>query len=126
MLRSFAAVVAVAVVAAPLFADDKIDAAKLVGGWKEGSPKDPIYTVTEFAKDNSVTRKVTIEGKTTTMKGTWKLDGTKLTATYPRAGGKKSEQVAEVVSVSDKELQLKVEGSTVKLERLKEETKKDK
>src|SRR4249920_2428367 len=106
MKNILAALAVAAVFVGAAAADDKkIDAAKLVGKWKltkstdENAPKDALV---EFTKDNKLIITATIEGKPFEMKGTYKVDGDKLTvALTPPDGGKAEEDTDTIKSLTD-------------------------
>jgi uncharacterized protein (TIGR03066 family) len=102
ILAAFAATI---VVVGTVSADDKkIDPAKLVGKWEltKSTDKDaPIGAIVEFTKDNKITFTATIEGKPVEFKGTYKVDGDKLTVKLVFPGGKDDEDTDTIKSLSD-------------------------
>ncbi len=134
MFRSFAAVVAVCVAAAPLVADDKkdakIDAAKLVGKWKltksKSFPPDATAVV-EFTKTGELKLVMTVQKMDVKLDGTYKVHGAKIDTVLKGPGGEEQKESMELVKLTDTALHTKDEkGEVDEFERVKEETKKDK
>lgn len=61
-------------------ADDKNDAAKLIGKWEvtKSSGDTPVGTIVAFEKDGKMTATVTLDGKELKLSGTYKLMENKL------------------------------------------------
>ena|SRR5437764_11434790 len=104
------------VVAAGVSADDKFDAAKLVGKWELREPPQGVKAVVEFAKDGKLQFNFTFDGKTDKVDGTYKLDGDTLTADL-----KDKKLTNTVTKLTDEELVVKDEkGKEESYRRLKE------
>jgi len=102
---------AVAVLAAgTMRADEKVDAAKLVGKWemvKSDEQTAPKGALVEFTKDGKVTLTLDAGGKKFEMGGTYKLAGDKLTVKFkPPDGGEEKEDTDTVKSLTDDKLVL--------------------
>lgn len=102
---------AVAVLAAgTMRADEKVDAAKLVGKWemvKSDEQAAPKGALVEFTKDGKVTLTLDAGGKKFEMGGTYKLAGDKLTVKFkPPDGGEEKEDTDTVKSLTDDKLVL--------------------
>ena len=134
MFRSFAAVIAVAVAAAPLVADDKkdekIDAAKLVGKWKLTKSKSfppGASAVVEFTKAGELKLAMTIEKMELKLDGTYKVNGSKMDTVIKEPGGEEQKESMELVKLTDTALHTKDEkGDVDEFERVKEEKKEEK
>jgi uncharacterized protein (TIGR03066 family) len=134
MLRCFAALIAVAAVAAPLVADDKkdekIDPAKLVGKWKltkaaKDLPKGA-SAVVEFTKDGKLVVAMAFEKQEAKFDGTYKLSGAKVDTVMKTPDGQEKKETMEIVKLTDAVLHTKDEkGEVDEFERVKDE-KKDK
>jgi uncharacterized protein (TIGR03066 family) len=86
----------------------KIDAAKLLGKWEPKDPKKGDAFVLEFAKDGTLSATGTVDGKLQTFKGTYKLDGNKLSIGL-KTPGEMVTRTLKILSLDDDEL--KVEPS---------------
>lgn len=132
MLRTSLTLIAIALVASPLLADDKkdekkaekIDPAKLVGEWKS-KEKGPsplgfeMLPVVEYEKGGGVKKKIAqpdfLPGGGVDKAGTYKVTGTTLEQTVtqldekgkPLEGLKPSTESMEIVKLTDTELHLK-------------------
>ena len=133
MLRSLAALVAVAVALTSLHADDKkdqkIDAAKLVGRWKvltkpSGVPEGTSGEV-EFAKGGKLKHKITIEKMKFELGGTYEVKGAALTFVLNDPKGDVKGK-GEILKLTDKVLHVKDEDGTVnEFERVAEKEDED-
>ncbi len=103
-------------------ADEKIDAAKLIGKWKPKDPKKEDFTV-DFKKDGKVTFAAS-GGKDFKIEGTYKLDGNKLTMKMS-FGGKDEMMTRTISKLTDTELTSKDDkkGEEDTLVRVKEAKK---
>lgn len=95
----------------PLGADDKkdekIDAKKLVGKWKQYEPKDGIQVTVEYTADGKVNGTVVLEnGDKLTCVGTYKLEGNKLTQTVAIGKQEAQETVGKVTRLTDDEFEM--------------------
>jgi len=106
ILAAFAAAV---VFVGPAAADDKVDAAKLVGKWeltKSSDENAPKGAMVEFTKDNKVTITFNANGKEVKLEGTYKVEADKLTVKLSLPGGKDNEDTDTVKSLTDDKLVL--------------------
>jgi uncharacterized protein (TIGR03066 family) len=104
MRKMMAAFVAVVFVLSTTSADDKIDGKKIVGVWKAGKTSGgvPEGATVEFTKDNKLILKIgDIE-----LKGTYKVDGDKLSVKLKTPDDKEIEETDTIKTLTDKKLVL--------------------
>jgi uncharacterized protein (TIGR03066 family) len=107
LLAAFAA--ATVLVGASLAEDKKIDPAKLVGKWewsKSDDPNAPKGAIVEFSKDNKLTISGESMGEKFNYKGTYKVDGDKLTVKLAGPDGKENEDTDTIQTLTDEKLVL--------------------
>jgi uncharacterized protein (TIGR03066 family) len=97
-----ALVLAMAVTAATA-ADDKIDAAKLVGKWEPKDAKKDTKLVLEFTKDGKLSVTTDVEGKEYKVAGTYALDGNKLAMSL-KVGEMEVKETVTVLKLTDDEM----------------------
>lgn len=83
-------------------ADEKIDAAKLVGKWEPKDEKGAKFVV-EFAKEGKLTFTIKAGDKEIKADGTYKLDGNKLALTM-KFEGKEEKMTRTISKLTDTEL----------------------
>src|SRR5260370_684748 len=87
----------------PAQAQDKKNAEKLVGTWTVTKSEDaPPGALLEFSKDGKLKLTVTVEGKTISVQGTYKIEGDSIKVTMKGPDGKEKTETAKI-----KELTLK-------------------
>jgi uncharacterized protein (TIGR03066 family) len=107
--------------ASPGGGKDKIDARKLVGTWKVSkSEMLPPGSVVQFAKDGKLKVNAEKDGEKVEIKGTYKVDGNKLTVTIT-VMDTDSKHNETIKKLTDKELIIQHEmgGKTTELTRVK-------
>lgn len=106
---------------------DRVDGKKLVGRWEPAKPRpDAPEIVYEFSKDGKMAMVPKGTDPDRAAKGTYKLDGNKLTLTAKGVGedGKDAVLSVTVTKLTDDELEVKVEGKPETYKRVKEKDKK--
>lgn len=103
-MRAGIGCVLVIVLAASAGADDKIEAAKLVGKWEALQGKKDARMVLEFGKDGKLSATAPVEGKDTRIEGTYALDGAQLTLTL-KAGGNEIKETQTITRLTADELE---------------------
>ena len=84
-------------------ADEKIDAAKLLGKWTPQDPNKIGKFVVEFMKDGKLTFKEDGGGKEFKAEGTYKLEGNKLSMSV-KFGDKEEKMTRTISKLTDEEL----------------------
>jgi uncharacterized protein (TIGR03066 family) len=107
-----------------LIADDKeekIDAKKLVGKWKLSVPtKEGAMVTQELAADGKMTITLKFDDETKVRKGTYKIEGNKLTVTWP-VDDKSRSETHTVTKLTDTEMAMEDEkGQKYTLKRIEE------
>lgn len=97
------AMAAVLALAAGAYADEKIDAKKIVGKWEPKDAKKEIKMELEFTKDGKLSVTADADGKDFTITGTWKLDGNKLTLQL-KAGENEIKDTVTISKLTDDEM----------------------
>jgi uncharacterized protein (TIGR03066 family) len=91
-------------------ADEKVDVKKLIGKWEPVAPeKDGPMMVLEIADKGKLTLRVTSNGKTVDVEGTYKLTGNQFEVELMYAG-KSMKDTLTIVKLTDTELVTKGKG----------------
>lgn len=100
-IRSAAAAFAVAALVSPAVAEDKIDAAKLVGVWEvTKSDEIPAGSKIEFTKDGKVKVSVKVGDADMVLEGKYKADGSKLSVSIKIGDDEKTDD-STIVKLTD-------------------------
>ena len=112
---------------------DKIDTGKLVGTWKLVAGADEVKDYTffvEFTKDGKMNLRLEPkekDGKTVTLKGTYKLDKDKIDYTMDTGTGGMKKEILTIKKLTDEDLvTVDPDGIKEEFKRVKEEKKDDK
>jgi uncharacterized protein (TIGR03066 family) len=91
-------------------ADEKVDAKKLIGKWEPAVPeKDGPKMVLDIADKGKLTLRVTTNGKTIDVEGTYKVDGNKFEVELT-FNGKTMKDTLTIVKLTDTDLVTKGNG----------------
>ena len=98
---------------------EKIDGTKIVGKWEPKDPKKGEEFVMELTKDSKLIVTGTLDGKTQTFEGTYKLDGDKLSFEL-KVPGETIKETITLLKLTDDEMEGKdKEGKVEVLKRVK-------